>query len=84
MDAKIPVSVGGGDSPVWSADGKEIFYRADDRVMAVEVAPQPTLGTYVNPAASGRQYHVEPDGRFVMLKRVTTEMNPPNQKSCST
>ena len=61
MNAKIPVSIGGGDSPVWSADGEELFYRAGDRVMAVEVTRQPTLratpprelfrGAYVNPAA---------------------------------
>ena len=86
MDAKIPVSIGGGDSPVWSADGKELFYRAGERVMAVEVTRQPTLraapprelfrGAYVNPTAGGRQYHVGPDGRFVMLKRVTTDATP--------
>jgi eukaryotic-like serine/threonine-protein kinase len=83
MNAKIPVSIGGGDSPVWSADGRELFYRAGERVMAVEVTRQPTLraapprelfrGAYVNPAAGGRQYHVGPDGRFVVLKRVTTD-----------
>ena len=59
MDAKVAVSVGGGDSPVWSADGKELFYRAGDRVMAVAVTRQPALrasppqelfrGTYMNP-----------------------------------
>ena len=86
MDAKIPVSVGGGDSPVWSVDGKELFYRAGERVMAVEVTRRPTLratpprelfrGTYVNPAAAGRQYHVGPDGRFVMLKRSINETAP--------
>ncbi len=90
MDAKIPVSIGGGDSPVWSADGKELFYRAGERVMAVEVTRQPTLratpprelfrGTYVNPAAGGRQYHVGPDGRFVMLKRVMAEATPAQPK----
>jgi hypothetical protein len=33
-------------------------------------------GAYVNPAAGGRQYDVGPDGRFVMLKRVTTDATP--------
>ena len=54
--------------------------------MAVEVTRRPTLratpprelfrGTYVNPAAAGRQYHVGPDGRFVMLKRSINETAP--------
>lgn len=54
--------------------------------MAVEVTRQPTLratpprelfrGTYVNPTAGGRQYHVGPDGRFVMLKRMAAEQTP--------
>ena len=82
--------MGGGDSPVWSADGKELFYRAGDRVMAVEVTRQPTLraspprelfrGTYVNPLNTARQYHVGPDGRFIMLKRLTAEATPAQPK----
>ena len=54
--------------------------------MAVEVTRRPTLrataprelfrGVYVNPTTGGRQYHVSPDGRFVMLKRVALEAQP--------
>ena len=32
---KILISTGGGGNPVWSADGRELFYRDPDRVMAV-------------------------------------------------
>ena len=35
--AKLLVSTGGGGSPVWSRDGRELFYREGDRVMAVPV-----------------------------------------------
>jgi eukaryotic-like serine/threonine-protein kinase len=90
MDAKIPVSVGGGDSPVWSSDGRELFYRSGERRMAVEVTRQPTLratpprelfqGAYVFTQAGGRQYHVGPDGRFVMLKRGAAEPTPAQPK----
>jgi Tol biopolymer transport system component len=90
MDAKIPVSIGGGDSPVWSADGRELFYRVGERVMAVEVTRQPALrattprelfrGAYVNPGTGGRHYHVGPDGRFIMLKRGTAAAAPDERK----
>jgi hypothetical protein len=58
--------------------------------MAVEVTRQPTLratpprelfrGPYVNPTAGGRQYHVGPDGRFIMVKRITAEATPAQPK----
>jgi Tol biopolymer transport system component len=33
------VSSGGGSQPVWNPNGKEIFYRINDRMMAVSVTP---------------------------------------------
>ena len=35
-DGKVPISSRGGTSPVWSRDGREIFYREDTRMMAVK------------------------------------------------
>ena len=35
----IAVSVGGGTEPVWRRDGRELFYRQGDRLMAAAVAP---------------------------------------------
>ena len=72
----VPVSIGGGDSVTWSDDGSELFYRVDDRMMAVEVRPDGTVSTptglfsgeYVSQLGGIRQYHVGPDGRFLMLK----------------
>ena len=32
------VSINGGSSPVWSRDGKELFYRAGDALMSVTVS----------------------------------------------
>jgi outer membrane protein assembly factor BamB len=34
---KWQVSTGGGDNPRWRADGKELFFTANDRIMAVDV-----------------------------------------------
>ena len=85
----IPVSIGGGDSVTWSADGSELFYRVEDRMMAVEVRADGTVSTptelfsgeYVSQFEGIRQYHVGPDGRFLMLKANAAETGdqPPNQ-----
>jgi eukaryotic-like serine/threonine-protein kinase len=70
------VSTGGGEEPVWSRDGKEIFYRNGTKWMAVDVkttsefsATPPRLlftGPYVN--VPGPSYDVGPDGRFVLIE----------------
>jgi serine/threonine-protein kinase len=40
---RIPVSAGGGESPVWSPDGSELFYTRADRLMFVSINRGPTL-----------------------------------------
>jgi len=43
-DGKLQVSNGGGSAPLWSRDGKELYYlSADRRMMAVAVTAPPTL-----------------------------------------
>lgn len=42
-DGMTAVSSGGGREPVWSADGSELYYRAQEWVMAVAVSTSPTL-----------------------------------------
>jgi hypothetical protein len=37
QDDHIMVSVDGGTGPVWSRDGRELFYRAGDDLMSVQV-----------------------------------------------
>jgi Tol biopolymer transport system component len=46
-EGKWQVSTGGGDSPLWSPDGRELFYRSGDTVMVVSVNAEPnfSLGT---------------------------------------
>jgi eukaryotic-like serine/threonine-protein kinase len=40
------VSIGGGDSPRWRTDGKELYFISDFRLMAIDVkqGPEPTFG----------------------------------------
>jgi hypothetical protein len=73
------ISNGGGVEPVWSADGRELFYRADDKMMSVDVAMAATLsfgkphvlfeGSYMFGATESQGFDVSRDGRrFLMLK----------------
>jgi Tol biopolymer transport system component len=82
------ISTNGGDSPLWSPSGRELFYRNGDAVMAVSVKTAPTFsletprtlfrGTYVsNVFVVGNPdfttWDVSPDGdRFLMMKEAGT------------
>jgi Tol biopolymer transport system component len=77
-EEKFPISKGGGLQPVWSRDGKEIFYAAlDGRLMAVPVSagstfssgvPQPLFQASLRLNNPSRQYAVSSDGqRFLMV-----------------
>ncbi|MBA3716207.1 MAG: PD40 domain-containing protein, partial [Pyrinomonadaceae bacterium] len=41
--SKWPVSTGGGNQPRWRRDGRELFYLADGKLMAVEVKTEGTF-----------------------------------------
>lgn len=43
-ERRVPVSSGGGIRPVWSPDGRELFYVAGDAMMAVTMQPDGTVG----------------------------------------
>ena len=73
------VSASGGQYPVWSGDGSEIFILAGDSVMAVPITAGETF-IWDNPAflfrgafsaddPIYRSYDVASDGRFLMRKR---------------
>ena len=79
------VSTGGGRMPLWSPDGRELFYWAPGgRMMAVQVdvgsslvLHNPTVvfeGPYFagNATTIGRTFDISPDGeRFLMIKLPT-------------
>ena len=78
-DRRWTVSTQGGTQPVWNPNGKEIFYRAGDKMMSVEIATTPEMKLspprmlFEQPYAFGRgitipNYDVTPDGRFIMVK----------------
>jgi dipeptidyl aminopeptidase/acylaminoacyl peptidase len=72
------VSTSGGGFPLWSPDGRELFYRSGDAVMAVSVEAKPIfkLGTPKSlfPNKYVGQFDISPDGkRFLMLKPATAD-----------
>jgi Tol biopolymer transport system component len=82
--SEAQVSVDGGTEPVWSPDGRELFYRGPDYMMSATLAGAPSLvvtrrdllfraaGTYMRgPAATN--YDVFPGGQeFLMLRPTET------------
>jgi Tol biopolymer transport system component len=84
----VRVSSNGGYEPLWSADGRELFYRQASAMMAAAVetgaefsfaTPQELFkGNYLSNAAPGaRGYDVAHDGRFLMILPQADESRAP-------
>jgi eukaryotic-like serine/threonine-protein kinase len=83
-DGKVQVSSDGGTGPLWSRDGRELFYlRRDEMMMAVPVDPggtvrldaQRELFRRSGPLAHLNAFYYTPwditrDGRFIMTRSV--------------
>ena len=80
------ISTDSGKAPVWSADGKELFYRRETDMMVADVSTNPTfsagkprrlfVGSYFEDASGHPGYDVASDGRFLMSHTVVGhEMN---------
>ncbi len=87
---KWQISTEGGTEPVWNPNGRELFYRSGDKMMAVEIVTQPGFsagksrvlfeGRYEPTPATFPDYDVTPDGqRFLMLKPAEQEGGAPTQ-----
>jgi serine/threonine protein kinase/Tol biopolymer transport system component len=91
---KWQVSANGGNSPLWSPDGRELFYRGGDATMAVAVETEPTFkpakpkvlfkGTYFSTGAPIELtlWDISPDGkRFLMIKPAASTSAAPTAAS---
>ena len=78
-DQKVPVSTQGGTQPLWNRNGKELFYRNVNKMMAVDVTTSPTVVVseprqlfeqrYAFLTSTIPNYDISADGqRFVMVK----------------
>ena len=82
------VSTGSGNSPLWSPNGRELFYLSSDSVMAVAVQTEPSFSlgtpkalfrlTYAGVSSTtGMPWDISPDGkRFLMMKEVESTGKP--------
>ncbi len=74
---RVRVSAEGGEEPIWSGDGRELFYRWGTKIYVVDVTLGPEFsagtprvlfeGPYIN--IPGWSYDVSPDGeRFLVIE----------------
>jgi len=88
--ARVQVSTAGGSKPLWSRDGRELFFLSSGKLFAAPVnttagtfrvgvpAPVLTLSTAYFDADGPASYDVAPDGkRFLMIKQDPA-LRPPN------
>ena len=76
------VSTDGGDFALWSPDGRTIYYRNEEKMMAVDLQTEPGLSAgrprllFEAPELS-REYDLSPDGRkFVMIRDEEASTQP--------
>jgi len=78
---RVSVSLLGGTEPAWSRDGRELYYRAGDSLIAASVTFEPRFavtgrrvvfaGRFLR-SANSREYDPAPDGQhFVMIRGGT-------------
>jgi eukaryotic-like serine/threonine-protein kinase len=83
LSGKWQISSNGGDDPIWSRDGRELFYREGTKLMSVAIQTQPEFraaaphlmfeGSYLR-NINGTEYDVAPDGQhFIMIEEATKQ-----------
>ena len=89
---KWQISTEGGTEPIWNRNGRELFYRSGNKMMAVDITTQPSFsagkprmlfeGQYVAddwPLITAA-YDVSADGqRFLMVKPRPSRLPSPTQ-----
>ena len=82
------VSRDGGEHPLWSHDGRELYFRRESRMMAAGVAPGESFSTEppillfeardtFDPMVNYRSTDLLPDGRFLLFR--DEDPLPPNR-----
>jgi hypothetical protein len=81
---KWQISVGGGCVPKWRRDGRELFYRSDNRMMAVQVnagatfrpgVPEPLFETRSN--GISQDYVVAANGQRFLVPTLASVTDSP-------
>jgi len=88
--SKLQISTDGGTEPVWNPNGRELFYRSKNKMMAVDVVSHPTFtarkarllfeGHFLPTPATSPNFDVSRDGqRFLMVEAAEPEEQSPIQ-----
>jgi serine/threonine-protein kinase len=87
--SRSQISIDGGTEPVWSRDGRELFYLSGDKMMAVEITTAPTFragtprllfeGRYISSTNGVAAYDVASDGRRFLRVQPMHPDPPANQ-----
>ena len=91
---KWQISTDGGTEPAWNPNGRELFYRSGDKMLAVDITTQPSFaagkprllfqGPYLPSPATSSNYDVSLDGqRLLMVKLPTSKNKRRRRKSTS-
>jgi eukaryotic-like serine/threonine-protein kinase len=84
-----PISTDGGSQPMWGRNGRELYYRSANRMMAVAVTSGSTFSAtkprvlfetraYSGLGIGGMSYDVTPEGEFLMIEPDEADV-PPSQ-----
>ena len=82
---RISISLDGGTGPVWSRDGRELFYRGGDDLIAITVTTAPTLvlgerrkllDLSAYDPGYFHEFDVSPDGQRFLLIRTDPASRP--------
>jgi serine/threonine protein kinase/Tol biopolymer transport system component len=84
--AKVQVSTGGGEQPVWARNGKAVFFRGAGAIQEAtfETSPRLAVGKphalfpdfFESPQMSAHtSFDVFPDGRFLMIQAADSRLN---------
>jgi eukaryotic-like serine/threonine-protein kinase len=80
LGGRQQISTNGGRMPLWSANGRELYFSSLDarQMLAVPIQPGPPLtagaaqkifeGEFLPPQTGWRPYDIGPDGRFVIIR----------------
>jgi serine/threonine protein kinase/Tol biopolymer transport system component len=85
---KWQISTAGATEPMWSRDGRQLFYRSGDKMLVVDIAKHPTFSAgkprllfesaEYDRVSTTADYDVSPDGqRFLMIQELGRQSAAP-------
>jgi len=88
-ESRWQLSTDGGSEPIWGRDGRELFYRRGNAIIAVPIVTEPTFQfgaprelfrraiasqLYFDGTDRGAPFDVAPDGRFLIVTESEDEL----------